>query len=42
MPEVPKELIGHKLHLNLKAKPVKQCHHRFAQDKKRCNKERYC
>jgi hypothetical protein len=33
MPGVPRELIEHKLHLDLKAKPVKQrlCH--FVQDK---------
>jgi hypothetical protein len=34
MPEVPRELIEHELHLNPKAKPVKQRLHRFAQDKK--------
>jgi hypothetical protein len=34
MPRVPRELIEHKLHLDLNAKPVKQhlCH--FTQDKK--------
>jgi hypothetical protein len=34
MPGVPRELIEHELHLDSKAKPVKQqlCH--FAQDKK--------
>jgi hypothetical protein len=32
MPGVPRELIEHELHLDLKAKPVKQHFHRFAQD----------
>jgi hypothetical protein len=31
---VPRELIEHELHLDPKAKPVKQQLHRFAQDKK--------
>jgi hypothetical protein len=34
MPGVPRELIEHKLHLNPKAKLVKQRLHHFAQDKK--------
>jgi hypothetical protein len=34
MPEVPRELIEHKLHLDLKAKPIKQRLFQFAQDKK--------
>jgi hypothetical protein len=34
MPEVPRELIEHELHLDPKAKPIKQRLHRFAQDKK--------
>jgi hypothetical protein len=34
MPGVPRELIEHELHLDLKAKPVKQRLHHFAQDKK--------
>jgi hypothetical protein len=34
MPEVPKELIEHELHLDPKAKPVKQRFHCFAQNKK--------
>jgi hypothetical protein len=34
MSEVPRELIEHELHLNPKAKPVKQLLNRFAQDKK--------
>jgi hypothetical protein len=31
---VPRELIEHKLHLDLKAKPIKQRLHHFTQDKK--------
>jgi hypothetical protein len=31
---VPRELIEHELHLDQKAKPIKQRLHRFAQDKK--------
>jgi hypothetical protein len=31
---VPRELIEHELHINLKAKPVKQRLHYFAEDKK--------
>jgi hypothetical protein len=34
MLRVPRELIEHELHLDPKAKPVKQRLHRFAQDKK--------
>jgi hypothetical protein len=34
IPGVPKELIEHVLHLDLTAKPVKQCLHHFTQDKK--------
>jgi hypothetical protein len=34
MPGVPRELIEHELHLDPKAKPVKQRLHRFTQDKK--------
>jgi hypothetical protein len=34
MPRVPRELIEHELHLDPKAKPVKQQLHHFAQDKK--------
>jgi hypothetical protein len=34
MPGVPRELIEHKLHLDTKAKPVKQQLRRFTQDKK--------
>jgi hypothetical protein len=34
MPGVPRELIEHELHLDLKAKPVKQRFHHFAQHKK--------
>jgi hypothetical protein len=34
MPRVPKKLIGHELHLDPKAKPVKQRLHHFTQDKK--------
>jgi hypothetical protein len=34
MPRVSRELIEHELHLDLKAKPVKQRLHHFAQDKK--------
>jgi hypothetical protein len=34
MPRVPKELIEHELHLDRRAKPVKQHLHYFAQDKK--------
>jgi hypothetical protein len=34
MPGVPRELIEHELHLDPKAKPVKQRLRRFAQDKK--------
>jgi hypothetical protein len=35
MSRVPRELIEHELHLNQKAKPVKQRFHHFAQDKKK-------
>jgi hypothetical protein len=34
MPGVPRELIEHELHLDPKAKPIKQRLYRFAQDKK--------
>jgi hypothetical protein len=34
MPEVPRELIKHELHLDPKAKPIIQQLHHFAQDKK--------
>jgi hypothetical protein len=34
MPGVPMELIQHELHLETKAKPVKQWLHHFTQDKK--------
>jgi hypothetical protein len=34
MPGVPRELIYHELHVYLKAKPVTQRLHHFAQDKK--------
>jgi hypothetical protein len=34
MPRVPRELIEHKLHLDLKAKPIKQRLYHFTQDKK--------
>jgi hypothetical protein len=34
MPGVPRELIEHELHLDLKAKPVKQRLRHFTQDKK--------
>jgi hypothetical protein len=34
MPGVPRELIEHKLHLDLKAKPGKQRLYCFTQDKK--------
>jgi hypothetical protein len=34
MSGVPRELIEHELHLDPKAKPVKQCFCHFAQDKK--------
>jgi hypothetical protein len=34
MPGVPRELIENELHLNPKAKPIKQRLHHFAQDKK--------
>jgi hypothetical protein len=34
MPGVPRELIEHELHLDPKAKPIKQRLCRFAQDKK--------
>jgi hypothetical protein len=34
MPRVPKKLIRHELHLDPKAKPVKQRLHHFTQDKK--------
>jgi hypothetical protein len=34
MPGVPRELIEHELHLDPKAKPIKQQLHYFAQDKK--------
>jgi hypothetical protein len=37
---VPRQLIEHELHLDLKAKPIKQRLHHFAQDKNICNKER--
>jgi hypothetical protein len=30
---IPRELIEHKLQVNPKAKPIKQCLHYFAQDK---------
>jgi hypothetical protein len=40
MPRVPRELIEHELHLDLKAKPVKQRLCRFAQDKKDVIKRR--
>jgi hypothetical protein len=34
MPEVPRELIEHELHVNPKAKPIMQQLRRFTQDKK--------
>jgi hypothetical protein len=34
MPRVPRELIEHELHLDPKAKPIKQRLHHFTQDKK--------
>jgi hypothetical protein len=34
MPGVPRGLIEHELHIDPKAKPIKQRLHRFAQDKK--------
>jgi hypothetical protein len=34
MPKVPRELIEHELHFDLKAKPIKQRLHHFAQDNK--------
>jgi hypothetical protein len=34
MPGVPSVLIEHELHLDPKAKPIKQRLHHFAQDKK--------
>jgi hypothetical protein len=34
MSEAPRELIEHELHLDPKAKPIKQRLHRFTQDKK--------
>jgi hypothetical protein len=34
MPRVPRELIDHELHIEPNAKPIKQCLHHFAQDKK--------
>jgi hypothetical protein len=34
MPGVPRELIEHELHIDPKAKPIKQCLRHFAQDKK--------
>jgi hypothetical protein len=40
MPGVPRELIEHELHLDMKAKPIMKRLHCFTQDKKRCNKER--
>jgi hypothetical protein len=41
MPGVPRKLIERELHLDPKAKPIKQQLRCFAQDKKkRCNKER--
>jgi hypothetical protein len=34
MPEIPRELIEQELHLDLKAKPIKQRLHHFALDMK--------
>jgi hypothetical protein len=40
MPRVPRELIEHELHLDPKAKPVKQRFRHFAQDNKNVIKKR--
>jgi hypothetical protein len=39
MPGISRELIGHELHLDPNAKPVKQLLRRFAQDKKDVTKK---
>jgi hypothetical protein len=37
---VTRELVEHELHIDPNAKPIKQHHHHFVQDKKRCNIEK--